>query len=81
MATASTAKVMTELSKLLEINLEYFTFKQLQTVGSIGIAYVSLEQQLGFYDIKIRKNWHTFVDIVVYVHNASRHAFMGCTTS
>ena len=44
MGTAFTAKVMTELSKLLEINLQYATVKHPQTVGSVERTHAYLKQ-------------------------------------
>ena len=50
MGTAFTARVMTELSRLLEIQLEYATVKHPQTVGSVERCHASLKQYLGIYE-------------------------------
>ena len=44
MGTAFTAKVMTELSKLLEITIQYATVKHPQTVGSVERTHASPKQ-------------------------------------
>ena len=62
MRTAFTAKVMTELSKLLEITMQYATVKHPQTVGSVERTHASLKQYLGIYENKLKKDWHTYVD-------------------
>ena len=47
MGTAFTAKIMTELSKLHEITMQYATVKQPQPVGSVERTHASLKQYLG----------------------------------
>ena len=79
MGTAFTAKVMTELSQLLEITLNYATVKHPPTVGSVERSHASLKQYLGIYENKIKKDWHTYVDLATFVHNTSYHASIGCT--
>ena len=79
MGTAFTAKVMTELSQLLEITLNYVTVKHPQTVGSVEHSHGSLKQYLGIFENKIKKDWHIYVDLATFVHNTSYHASIGCT--
>ena len=77
--TAFTAHVMTELSKLLEITLQYATVKHPQTVGSVDRTDASLKQYLGIYENKLKKDWHNYVNLAIFVHNTSYHASIGCT--
>ena len=79
MGTAFTSRVMTELSRLLEIKLEYATVKHPQTVGSVERSHASLKQYLGIYENKIKRDWHQYVDLAVFVHNTAYHASIGCT--
>ena len=79
MGTAFTAKIMTELSKLLEITMQYATVKHPQTVGSVERTHASLKQYLGIYGNKLKKDWHTYVDLAAFVHNTSYHVSIGCT--
>ena len=79
MGTAFTAKVMTELSKLLEITTQYATVKHPQKVGSVERTHASLKQYLGIYENKLKKDWHTYVDLATFVHNTSYHVSIGCT--
>ena len=79
MGTAFTAKIMQELCKLLENNLNYATIKHPQTVGSIERTHASLKQYLGIYENHIKRDWHAYVDLAVFVHNTSYHATIGCT--
>ena len=79
MGTAFTAKVMTELSKLLEITMQYATVKHLHTVGPVERTHASLKQHLGIYENKLKKDWHTYVDLATFVHNTSYHVSIGCT--
>ena len=79
MGTAFTARVMTELSRLLEIKLEHATVRHPQIVRSIERFHASLKQYLGIYETKIKRDWHNYVDLAVFVHNTSYHASIGCT--
>ena len=79
MSTAFTSRVMTELSRLLEIKLEYATVKHPQTVGSVERSHASLKQYLGIYENKSKRDWHQYVDPAVFVHNTAYHALIGCT--
>ena len=79
MGTAFTAKVMQELCKLLEVKLDYATVKHPQTVGSIERTHASLKQYLGIYENQIKRDWHNYVDLAVFVHNTSYHSSIGCT--
>ena len=79
MGTAFTAKIMTELSKLLEITMQYATVKHPQTVGSVERTHASLKQYLGIYENRLKKDWHTYVDLAAFVHNTSYHVSIGCT--
>ena len=54
MGTAFLSRVMAELSRLLEIKLEYVIVKNPQTVGSVERSLASLEQCLGIYENKIK---------------------------
>ena len=79
MGTDFTVKVMTEFSKLLEIIVQYATVKHPQTVGSVERTHASLKQYLGIYERKLKKDWHTYVDLATFVHNTSYHVSIGCT--
>ena len=79
MGTAFTARVMTELSRLLEIKLEYATVKHPQTMGSIERCHASLKQYLGIYENRAKRDWHLYVDLAVFVHNTTYHTSIGCT--
>ena len=77
--TAFTANVMTELSQILEITMQYATVKHPKTVGSVERTHESLEQYLGIYEYKLKKDFHTCVDLATFVHNTSYHVSIGCT--
>ena len=79
MGTAFTAKVMTELSKLLEMTMQYATVKHPQTVGSVERTHASLKQYLGIYGNNLKKDWHTYVDLATFVHYTSNHVSIGCS--
>ena len=79
MGTAFTAKVMTAMSKLLEITMQYATVKHPQTVGLVERTHASLKQYLGIYENKLKKDWHTYVDLATFVHNTSYHVSIACT--
>ena len=79
MGTAFTAKIMTELSKLLEIPMQYATVKHPETVGSVERTHASLKQYLGIYENRLKKDWHTYVNLAAFVHNTPYHVSVGCT--
>ena len=79
MGTVFTARVMTELSRFFEIQLEYTTVKHPQTVGSVERCHASLKQYLGIYEHKTKRDWHQYVDLAVFVHNTSFHSSIRCT--
>ena len=70
---------MTELSRLLEIKLEYATIKHPQTMGSIERCHASLKQYLGIYENRAQRDWYSYVDLAVFVHNTTYHTSIGCT--
>ena len=77
--TAFIAKVMAELSKLIEITMQYATLKHTQTVGSVERTHASLKKYLEINEKNLKKDWHRYVHLSTFVHNTSYHVSIGCT--
>ena len=80
LGTSSVAKLLHEVTDLLEIKLEHASLKHPQRIGYVERAHSSLKR---FLKLHTDEKWTTYkyVDIATFLHNSSYHSSIGCTLS
>ena len=81
LGTRFVAKLLHELTKLLEIKLQHAYTKYPQTIGVVERSHSALKRILEFNTDKKWTTWYKYVDLATSIHNTSYHSSIGCTPS
>jgi hypothetical protein len=73
-------KMMAELCKLLEIQIDHATLKHAQTIGALERSHASIKHFLKIHnDNKEPRGSHSLVEMAAFVHNTTFQTSIGCT--
>ena len=81
LGTNFVAKLLHELSNLLEIKLLHASLKHPQTIGVVDKSHSALKWILKLNTDEKWTTWYKNVDIATFIHNTSYHSSIGCTPS
>ena len=77
--TAFGGRLIKELAKLLNIEIEHATTKHARTIGALERRHAGLKKTLKIFEGPQKRNWHEFVSYAMYTHNTSYNAKTRCT--
>ena len=75
------AKLLHELTDLLEIQLQHASLKHPQTIGVVERPHSALNWVLKVNTDKKWNTWYRYVDLATFIHNTSYHSSIRCTPS
>ena len=76
-----TSQLLSELAKMLEIEINHPTLKHAETIGLLERSHGPPKRYLRIYENQVKHDWHKFVDLAVFQHNTSFHTGLGCPSS
>ena len=79
--TSFVAKLLHELTNLLEIKLQHASLKYPQTIGVVERSHSALKRILKLNTDEKWTTWYKYVDVATFIHNTSYHSSIGCTPS
>ena len=81
LGTSFVAKLLHELTNLLEIKLQLASLKHPQTIGVVERYHSALKRILTLNTDEKWTTWYKYVDLATFIHNTSYHSSIGCTPS
>ena len=69
---------MHEITKVLDIRLEFAGLKHSQTVGVVQRSRSVLKRILKLNTIRQWNDWFKYVQLATFIHNTSYHSTIGC---
>ena len=81
LGTSFVAKLLHELTNLLEIQLQHASLKHPQTIGVVERSHSALKRILKLNTDEKWTTWYKYVDLATFIHNTSYHSSFGCTPS
>ena len=79
MGTSFVAKLLHELTNLLEIKLQHASLKHPQTIGVVERSHSALKRILKLNTDEEWTKWYKYVDLARFIHNTSSQSSIGCT--
>ena len=73
------SEILEELSQLLEIKIQHASLKHPQTIGVVERAHGTVTRSLKTTSNPTFTNWHSYLNLVTFIHNTSCHATTGST--
>ena len=80
LGTSFVAKLLHELTNLLEIKLQHASLKHPQSIGVVKRS-PALKRILKLNTDRKWTTWYKYVDLATFIHNTSYHSSIGCTPS
>ena len=77
--TAFGGRLIKELAKILNIEIEHATTKHARTIGALERRHAGLKKTLKIFEGPGKRNWHEFVSYAMYTHNTTYNAKTRCT--
>ena len=77
----SFAKLLHELTNLLEIKLQHASLKHPQSIGVVERSHSALKRILKLNTDEKWTTWYKYVDLATFILNTSYHSSLGCTPS
>ena len=81
MGTSFVAKLLYELTNLLEIKLQHASLKHPQTKGVVERSHSALKWILKLKTDEKWTTWYKYVDLATFIHNSSYQSSVVCTPS
>ena len=81
LGTSFVAKLLHELTDLLEIKMQHASLKHPQTIGLVETSHSALQGILKLNTDEKWTTWHKYVDLATFIHNTSYQSSIGCTPS
>ena len=81
LGTSFVAKLLHELTDLLEIKLKHASLKHPQTIGVVERSHSALKRILKLNTDEKWTTWYKYTDLATFIHNTSYHSSIGCTPS
>ena len=81
LGTSFVAKLLHELTNLLEIKLQHASLKHPQSIGVVERSHSALKRILKLNTDEKWTTWYKYVDLATFIHNTSYHSSIGCTPS
>ena len=79
--TSFVAKMLLELTNLLEIKLQHASLKHPQKLGVAERSHSALKRILNLNTDEKWTTWYKYVDLATFIHNTSYHSSIGSTPS
>ena len=79
--TSFVAKLLNELTDLLEIQLQHASLKHPQTIGVVERPHSPLKRVLKVNTDEKWNTWYRYVDFATFLHNTWYHSSIRCTPS
>ena len=81
MGTSFVAKLLHELTNLLEIKVQHASLKHPQTIGVVERSHSALKRILKLNTDEKWTTWYKYVDLATFIHNTSYQSSIGCPPS
>ena len=81
LGTSFVAKLLHELTDLLENRLQHASLKHPQTIVLVERSHSALKQILKLNTGKKWTTWYKYVDLATFIHKFSYQSSIGCTPS
>ena len=79
--TSFVAKLLHELTNLLEIKLQHASLSHPQTIGVVERSHSASKRILKLNTDDKWTTWYNYVDLATFIHNTSFDSSIGCTPS
>ena len=77
LGTSFVSELLHELTKLLEIQLEYASLKHPQTLGDVGRGLTAVKRVLKLNTNEQSNDWFKYEQLATFIHNTSYHSAIG----
>ena len=81
LGTSFVAKILHELTNLLEIKLQHASLKHPQTIKVVQRSYSALKWILKLNTDEKWTTWYKHVELATFIRNTSHHSSIGCSPS
>ena len=81
LGTSFVAKLLREMTELLEIKLKHASLKHSQTIGVVERSHSALKRNLKLNTDEKWTTWYKYTDLATFINNTSYHSSIGCTPS
>ena len=79
LGTSFVAKLLHELTNLLEIKLQQASLKNPQTIGVVERSHSALKRIFKLNTDEKWTTWYKYVDLATFIHTTLYHSSIGCT--